>query len=1077
MHKLLVANRGEIAIRIIDAAAAMGIDTTAIAPADEEKSPHASRASQVVALPGTGPAAYLDIPAITRIAVDAGCDAVHPGYGFLSENATFARSLKDAGIAFIGPPAEALDLFGNKSAARARAHELGIPVVPATSSPTSLDEARRFLTGMGDHPAVMLKAAAGGGGRGMAPATSVDELDAAYGRCAAEARGAFGNGDLYVERLIRAARHVEVQVVADRDGNAVAVGTRDCSAQRRRQKLIEIAPALWTDTRVLERMKADALALVTSTKYAGLATVEFLQTDDEYFFLEVNPRLQVEHTVTEEVTGIDLVDASIRIGYGATLESLTLGTPTETGVAIQARINAETLHADGTVVPGSGELRAFQPPLGASIRVDTYGRVGSVVSPRYDTLLAKVIATGDSFDAAMRRLRRALSDFEIGGVATNRNLLTAILELDELSSGRLDTAFIDGHLPQLVASAAELAELDKESERAEPAEPGTARSARRDVAPSVDVPADSFGPAAQLPGVLVDVLVQEGDIVGAGAELYVIEAMKMQHAVRAEQGGRVISIAATIGDQVNEGDVVIRLVADDAAVATDVAVDDVDPATIRADLAEVIERRRKGLDEGRPEVVESWHKRGRRTSRENIAGLVDQGTFVEYGALAIAAQRRRRSEEELIEKTPADGIVLGTAQIDGEPVAVFAYDYTVLAGTQGYANHRKMDRLFRVAAKLSLPIVIFAEGGGGRPGDTDKPAGPGLISDTFLLLSAMAGKVPIIGVVAGYSFAGNAALVGACDIVIATKGSSLGMGGPAMVEGGGLGVHHPADIGPMDVQVANGVVDVLVDDEQQAVAECKRALGLLRAKRREPTAQKTDQRTLRHMVPEDRLRAYDIRPVIDTIADDGSAIELRRGFGAGIITVLARIDGQPVGVIANNPHHLGGAIDAPASDKAARFLAMCEDHRLPVISLCDTPGFMVGPESEREATVRRFGAMFVAGARLSTPLIMVVTRKGYGLGAMAMGGGNMHAPVLSVAWPTGEFGGMGLEGAVRLGHRKELEAIEDPQQRQERYEQLVAQMYDSGKAVRMASAYEIDDVIDPADTRAIIVQTLRVAIE
>jgi acetyl-CoA carboxylase carboxyltransferase component len=425
---------------------------------------------------------------------------------------------------------------------------------------------------------------------------------------------------------------------------------------------------------------------------------------------------------------------------------------------------------------------------------------------------------------------------------------------------------------------------------------------------------------------------------------------------------------------------------------------------------------------------------------------------------------------------------MGTAAVGGRPVAVMSYDYTVLAGTQGIQNHRKTDRLFELARRERLPVVIFAEGGGGRPGDTDTAAVAQLDVTTFRLLAELSGQVPLVAIVSGYCFAGNAALAAACDVIIATEGSSLGMGGPAMIEGGGLGVVAPAEVGPMSVQVPNGVVDVLVPDDAAAVAAARAYLGYVTGSAAPPAghggrahddgAAHGDQRVLRHLVPENRVRAYDVRPVIETLADQGSVLELRAGFGAGIITALARLDGRPVGVIANNPRHLGGAIDGDAADKATRFLQLCEAHAVAIVSLCDTPGFMVGPEAEKTATVRRFGAMFIAGARLTVPLCAVVLRKAYGLGAMAMAGGDLKAPLLCVAWPTGEFGGMGLEGAVRLGFRKELAEITDPAARQQRYEQLVAEYYEKGKALSTAAAFEIDDVIDPAQTRRVLTETL-----
>ncbi|HEY2217586.1 MAG TPA: carboxyl transferase domain-containing protein, partial [Solirubrobacteraceae bacterium] len=447
----------------------------------------------------------------------------------------------------------------------------------------------------------------------------------------------------------------------------------------------------------------------------------------------------------------------------------------------------------------------------------------------------------------------------------------------------------------------------------------------------------------------------------------------------------------------------------------------------------------------------------------NLEDLVDEGSYVEYGPLLFAAQEQRRSREELIERTPADGLVAGVAEIDGRPCVAMSYDYTVLAGTQGFRNHAKKDRLFEIAERRRLPLVLFAEGGGGRPGDVDMPVVAGLDCRAFALFAKLSGLVPLVGIASGYCFAGNAALLGCCDVVIASEDASIGMGGPAMIEGGGLGVFEPGEVGPIDVQDANGVVDLRVDDDAAAVAAAKRYLSYFRGPTKPAAA--PDQTLLRGLIPEQRKRVYDVRAVIDGLFDEGSVLELRRGFGAGMVTSLAFLDGRPLGVVANDPTHLGGAIDADGADKAARFIGMCDAFGLPLLFLCDTPGFMVGPNAERTATVRHFARMFLGGANVSVPCGTIVLRKGYGLGAQAMAGGGFKAPLFTVGWPTSEFGGMGLEGAVRLGMRRELEAIEDPHEREQLFEQFVTIAYERGRGVNMAAYGEIDDVIDPADSR------------
>jgi acetyl-CoA carboxylase carboxyltransferase component len=586
---------------------------------------------------------------------------------------------------------------------------------------------------------------------------------------------------------------------------------------------------------------------------------------------------------------------------------------------------------------------------------------------------------------------------------------------------------------------------------------------------------------APLQGIVAAIEVAAGTAVGAGQSLVVLTAMKMEHVVEAPCAGIVRRVLVAEGDLVQENDALLLLAAgDDSATATGPRSETHDLDCIRADLADVQRRHRRTGDAARPEAVQRRRKTGQRTARENIADLCDADSFVEYGGLAIAAQRQRRALEDLIARTPADGLIAGVGSVNGglfaaaqARCAVLSYDYTVLAGTQGFLNHRKKDRLFELAERQRLPLVIFSEGGGGRPGDTDAPGVSGLDCMAFHLFGRLSGLVPLIGINSGRCFAGNAALLGCCDVVIATRNSNIGMGGPAMIEGGGLGVFRPEDIGPIDVQSANGVVDIAVADEAEAVRVAKRYLSYFQG----PVAawRCADQRLLRNVVPENRLRIYDVRAAIEILADTDSVLELRRDFGLGMVTALARVEGRPLGIVANNPVHLAGAIDSDAADKAARFLQLCDAFDLPVLFLCDTPGIMVGPEAEKTALVRHCSRLFVIGASLTVPYGTIVLRKSYGLGAQTMGGGSHKAPLFTVAWPTGEFGGMGLEGAVKLGFRKELEAIADATERQQLFEKMVGRAYEHGKALNVATHFEIDDVIDPADSRRWIAAALAAA--
>ncbi len=1100
--KLLIANRGEIAIRVGRAAADLGIATVAVFSEDDAASLHLRRADEARPLRGSGVAAYLDVEQIIEIAKASGCDAVHPGYGFLSESAAFARRCAEASITFVGPRAEVLEQFGDKGRARAAAARLGVPVLAGADRTTSLEEARAFFTSLGVGGAMIIKAMRGGGGRGMRVVERDADVDDAYERCRSEAQAAFGNGDLYVEQFLPAARHIEVQIVGDGSGAVSHIWERDCSIQRRHQKLIEIAPSPHIDERMRAGLTDAAVRIAQEVRYDNVGTFEFLvesraSNGDEpaFFFIEANARLQVEHTVTEELTGIDLVRTQIEIARGRMLRELGVeqaDVPRPRGYAIEARVNMESIAGDGAVRPSSGTLRVFEPPTGPGIRVDTFGYAGYETTSRFDSLLAKVIvrSSSPSFEDVVAKATRALGEFRIEGVATNVAFLRAVLAHPEFVGSRAQTRFVDQHAVELAASAAE-ANADAIGDgRAGSQLAGSdplailahGKSAGGATVPSIAVAGDaSDGMAvmlAPMQGTIIAVDVAVGDAVRIGQRLFVMEAMKMEHVLAADASGYVHSIAVSVGDAVIETALLATIEPADVAGGSDATAAARDPNEVRADLAEVRARHAIGLDAARPDAVARRRKTGQRTTRENIEDLCDDGSFVEYGPMVIAAQRRRHPVEELIERTPADGLVAGIGRVNGDRfddarsrVIAMSYDYTVLAGTQGQQNHRKKDRMFELAETWRLPIVFFTEGGGGRPGDTDGLGVAGLDCMAFSYFGKLSGLVPLVGITSGRCFAGNAALLGCCDVVIATAGSNIGMGGPAMIEGGGLGVFRPEDVGPMDVQVPNGVVDIAVANEAEAVAAAKRYLSYFQGLVADWAC--ADQSRLREIIPENRRRVYDVRAVIEGMADVDSVLELRPLFGAGMVTALARVEGRPIGIIANNPMHLAGAIDSDGADKAARFMQLCDAFDIPLLFLCDTPGIMVGPDAEKTALVRHAARMFVTGASVTVPFFTIVLRKAYGLGAQAMAGGSFKAPFFTISWPTGEYGGMGLEGAVKLGYRNELAAIDDAGERTRLFDEMVERMYQRGKAVNTASHFEIDDVIDPADSRQWIMSALR----
>jgi acetyl/propionyl-CoA carboxylase alpha subunit/acetyl-CoA carboxylase carboxyltransferase component len=1092
--KLLIANRGEIAIRIAQAAAELGIASVGIHSDDDATSLHIRRVDRAVALKGKGAAAYLDIVGVIAAAKKAKCDSLHPGYGFLAENAAFAQACAEARITFVGPTPEQLKLFGDKARALAHARKCKVPVLPGTDGATDLAGAMAFFSKHAK-AGIALKAIAGGGGRGMRLIEEEGAIADAFARATAEAKSAFGNGDLYAERLVGRARHIEVQIVGDGKGGIVALGERECTVQRRSQKIVELAPSPNLKPALRKKIVEAAIAMAKAVKYRSLGTFEFLVDGTEFFFIEANPRLQVEHTVTEEVWGVDLVKAQLLLADGASLAKAGLEGAAPRGHAIQLRINMETMTADGSARPGGGTLTVFEPPSGPGVRVDTYGYAGYRTNPNFDSLLAKVIVHSPSADFAdaLARAERALAAFRLEGAPSNIAFLRALLAHGDFRADKVHTRFVDEHARTLIDAAAKLqpglffqaapttavrqagARVDAVDPLAVLAFGKTNQQAAVETAS--DAPEGTVAVPAPMQGTIVSISVKEGDAVAAGQPLLIMDAMKMQHEIRSPARGYVRRIAVEAGETIYEGHPLLFVEEADVEVKGAAAEEKIDLDHIRPDLAEYFERRALTLDDKRPEAVARRRKTNQRTARQNLLDLVDPGSFVEWGAFAIASQRTRRTAEDLIEKTPADGLITGIGRVNGSlfgpersRVAVAHYDYTVLAGTQGKTNHHKKDRLFEIVEEQRIPLVFFTEGGGGRPGDVDVQSVAGLNTMAFHIFGRLSGVSPLVGINSGRCFAGNAALLGCCDVVIATRNSSIGMGGPAMIEGGNLGVFAPEEVGPMSVQVPNGTVDIAVEDEAEAVAVAKKYLSYFQGAL--PEWRAADQRLLRRAIPENRLRVYDVRDVIATLCDEGSVLELRRAFGPGMVTALVRIEGKPLGIVANNPMHLAGAIDSDGSDKAARFLQLCDAFDLPVLFLCDTPGMMVGPEVEKTALVRHCSRLFVTGANLGVPFGTIVLRKAYGLGAQAMAGGSFHAGTFAISWPTGEFGGMGLEGAVKLGYRKELEAVTDPAERRALFDKMVAAAYARGKALSTATYFEVDEVIDPADSRRWIATAL-----
>ena len=1111
INKILIANRGEIAIRISRAASELGIQTVSIYSDEDSESLHTRVSDESFSLNQSGVPAYLNIEKIIELAQQSNCDAIHPGYGFLAENSEFAQKCVDANLIFIGPSVEMLKLFGDKGTARKAADSANVPILKGLYSATTLDEAREFFQSLGETSGIMLKAIAGGGGRGTRAVTNIEDLDRLFKRCQSEANRSFGNPDLYVEQFLPKARHIEVQILGDLHGSVTNLGERECSIQRRYQKIVEIAPAPFLKDSLRKQIIESAMTLAKSVNYSNLGTFEFLvypSTNDEFdsfAFIEGNARLQVEHTVTEEVTGIDIVQSQIKLAEGQTLQELGILNPDDhkpDGYAIQIRINGETISPEGQIKPSTGLISQYQTPGGPGIRTDGFCYSGFETGLSFDSLLAKLIvySKSDDFNVAIRKTIRALKEFTISGIDTNIEFHVNILEHKDFQNGNFYTQFIDDHLTELApkdSSIIQESDQPKDDKQRDSGLAGANLTSRDPLAlfaydqdvkaqetdNSTEDTTEQTGPDGTIPikaplqGTILSINITQNDEIVAGQPLLVMEAMKMEHTISSEISGIIKQITMNEGDTVKEGSPLFFIEESEVSSTAQSIAETIDLDHIRDDLRELNERRSFIFDENRPKAVERRRNKNQRTARENIYDLCDDETFVEIGPLVVASQKSRRTDEWLRENSPADGLIGGMGTVNSHlfdsdeqsRVLAVSYDYTVFAGTQGKKNHYKQDRIYELAKRFRLPIVLFGEGGGGRPGDDG--SGIGMDTTTFTTWSQLSGLVPMVGVVSGRCFAGNTALVACCDVIIATEDTTLAMGGPAMIEAGGIGVYTPEEVGPLSFQVPNGVVDILVKDEAEAVEITQKYLSYFQG----PVDhwEEHDQRELRHIVPENRKQIYNMRDVIETIADKDSVLEIRKDFGIGIYTAFVRIEGKPMGLIANNPHHLAGAIDSDASDKAARFLQLCDAFDIPIISLMDCPGLMVGPEVEKTALVRHCGRLFNTGANLSVPMFGVIVRKAYGLGVQAMCGGSSMVPFFTIAWPTAEFAGMAIEGAVKLAYRREMEAMETAEERINFYEEMVASSYERAKAINAGSLFGIDDVIDPADTRKWLAAGLR----
>ncbi|GAB93143.1 acetyl-CoA carboxylase family protein [Gordonia rhizosphera] len=1063
MGRIIVANRGEIAVRVLRAIGEAGEESVAVYARDDSGAAHVNRADASIELPGNGPAAYLDIGAVIAAAVASGADALHPGYGFLSENAALARATRDAGVEFIGPSPEVLETLGDKTAARALAEKCGIPVVPGTTGATSLEEANAFF---GAHGPLMIKAAAGGGGRGMREVHRVGDLDEAYSRCASEARSAFGDDTLFVEKLIDRPRHIEVQIVADHSGAVTHLWERDCSIQRRHQKLIEVAPSPRLAEGLRDQILAAALQVAATVGYHGIGTVEFLVGDDEFWFMEANPRLQVEHTVTEEITGVDLVATQIRLAGGALLADCGLDMPpVPRGFAIQARVNAETVEADGSPRASSGNLTACRLPSGPGVRVDTAAYQGWTLSPRYDPLLAKVITRADDFAAAARRCANALEDLEVTGVGTNRSLLHAVMTDPEFTTGVFDTGYLTDRLPAL---------LDHEL----PDRAGPAATTRFDDSSTTDrhaggleIPAGAHVVRAPMAGAVLTISADIGEAVRADGVVAVLESMKMEHAVRTDTEIRVIRCLVAPGEVVEAGApmLLVDTATDWATAASRTGHVSGQDGDWSAEVAEISRRKGFAAQMGGPDKVGRHHAAGRLTARERIESFADRGTFAEIGALTGFPTGHDNGQPRSV--LPAN-FVGGTARVDGRKVVLGVDDFTVRGGAGDAAIHAKQVFLEEYANEMRLPMVRLLDGqsGGGSvkmaldAGYTYVPANPGwdaVIDSLSVIPVAAACLGPTVGL-------GAARLVTSHFSVMVDGVGQVFTAGPPVVENATGERLTKEELGGSAVHRDNGIVERIVADEQSAFTVIRDFLSYLPTNAFElppvvDSADPVDRReeSLLSAVPRNRRQPYVIDDILSGVFDGGSVLRYAE-YGGGTLTALARLDGHPVGVIAADPL-CGATMSAEGAQALTRLVDLCETFHLPVVSLTDQAGMTIGLEAERRATIRHGARAIAAVYQARVPQAEVIVRRVYGVGGAGIV--NRHRALRSWAWPSGDWGSLPVQGGVEAAFRAQIEAADDPAAEAQRLRDEISAL---GSPFRTAERFGVADIIDPRDTRQLL---------
>ncbi len=1099
--RVLIANRGEIAIRIARAAQGLGVEAVAVYAAADAAGLHVRTADQARELPGAAKdpvAAYLDIKALIAAAKATGCDCVHPGYGFLAESAAFAAACAKAGLAFIGPSPETLALFGDKTRARELAASIGVPTVPGSNGALADADAVAKVAEQLGYP-VMLKAAAGGGGRGMRAVEDAGELAAAFARCASEAKAAFGDGSVFLEKLIARPRHIEVQVLADSHGGVTHLYERDCSIQLRHQKVVEIAPAPNLKPALRQRILDDALALAKASNYQNAGTVEFLVDPEsgQHYFIECNPRIQVEHTVTEAVTGVDLVEAQFRIAAGETLAALGLSQPPATrGYAVQARVAAT----------GAGTITAYKEPSGPGVRVDACGYVGLSPPPQFDPMFAKVIASSNSSGAlasALDRTLRALDEFQIAGLPTNLAQLREVLANDDVRAGDARTTLLAEH-PELGAAPAAkpspvLALLDEHAAgRREPA------FAQFSLA-SLPVAHGEEGIEAPMAGAVIEVSVAAGAVVEAGDVLMVVSAMKMETAVTAPCAGVINAIEpGEVGAAVQAGQVVATIVpcANDGGPREPRTYGEDSWAPMMAEVAALqdIAHARFAPGSKDPGVVRQ-RDRGKLTCRERIDMLLDPGSFREVGSLAGFASYDE--DGAVADFTPANHVG-GWGKVAGRATVVCADDFTSRGGHSDGAIGAKSGYLDRLSLSMRCPSVRLLDGssGGGsvasmvptqsRSGESAAKESSGAITagrprvtgggGSFLpghlgssMFAEQLASVPVVNVLLGsvVGIGAAKAVLGHFSVMVRDIAQLFVAGPPVVAHAMGYDISKE-DLGDWRIHCRNGAVDNLAETEEEAIAQTKAFLSYLPASVFEPppvlapdASDPADRRDeeLFTIVPRKRTTTFDMRRAIRLMADKGSFFEIGPLWGTDQITGLVRMNGYPMGVLASDSRHVnGGALTADGCDKLTRMLDVCDLFHLPVLNLCDNPGFAVGLEHERTATIRKGGEWMIASAQATTPIFTVIMRRSFGVA------GNNYATPRSgvharVVWPAADVGGIPPEGGIEAAYKRQLAEAADPAALRA---EINARIESARGPIGPLNRFQMEEMVDPRDTRRLV---------